>query len=625
MIVISDRFVAKAPSRFLLPIVVGVEIVLISTAYFALTSHLTAKFGLCVGCLSLALGLQNGAFSQAGGVSVHTTYLTGMITSLLKTESDRYGSQGTASDKPVSDQKVKLLGGIWLAFVVGATAGAGMVFWFGAPGLLGAAFLLLAMVIGHFVLRRRALATSGSTTQRGDNDTCARAIQLLNSNPGGQLPSPERDIQKPRKSFAFLLWCGLCFFVFPVQAQTQQDETLSGPDSHETGQGPHGRLFGDWGGERTRLLERGVRFDFQYISDSLWDIKSEQKERFASWNRFRGTVDIDFGALTGVHGLYFHATALWQGGGNLGAYLGLLTSPSGMSSQNTCRLDSWWIEKRWLDERITARVGQFAGQDFYGAQHYAASFIFEPMGYALGNLFTTFESFDPPSTPAMEIRVTPLHNLYLKSMVLAAVSAPFSQNSTGLVPQFNGTPVSVSEIGFAPGKKASSVRAFDNVETRKGYSGLYQFGASYNPGKLTTPTSARPRSGNYLLYWMASQALWRVDPKESRGLDATFAYDWSPPDVNRNNTLLTAGLRFNEPLPLHFHNTMSLGYVRNSLSSQFPPPGLRSSNTEQGVEFNTLLDPLPMLLLQPVIQYYANVGGRTNRAVVFGFRTKVEF
>ena len=133
------------------------------------------------------------------------------------------------------------------------------------------------------------------------------------------------------------------------------------------------------------------------------------------------TVDIDFGELTGQQGLYFHATALWQGGGNLGAYLGLLTSPSGMSSENTCRLDSWWIEKRWLDERIIARVGQFAGQDFYGAQHYAASFIFEPMGYALGNLFTDFEIFDPPSTPAMEVRVAPVHNLYVKSMVMAAV------------------------------------------------------------------------------------------------------------------------------------------------------------------------------------------------------------
>ena len=121
---------------------------------------------------------------------------------------------------------------------------------------------------------------------------------------------------------------------------------------------------------------------------------------------------------------------------------------------------------------------------------------------------------------------------------------------------------------------------------RRGYSGLYQFGASYNPGRFWPPASATPRSGNYLLYWMASQALWRVDPHEGKGLDATFAYDWSPRDVNRNNTLLTAGLRFNEPLPLPIHNTMSLGYVRNNLSPQYLPPGMPTWKTEQGVEFN---------------------------------------
>jgi porin len=640
-ILVSERSIARAPSRFLLPIVMGVEIVLISSAYFALTSHLTARFGLFVGCMSLALGLQNGAFSQAGGISVHTTYLTGMITSLLKTETQRYSSETTARDEPVSDQKVKLLGGIWLAFVVGATVGATMVFRLGPLGVVGAAILLLAMVIGVCVSRLRP------ETRKDDRRTCAEDrprgngheadAQQSHSQEPVRRPSEESiDNKAPRKKFGgygqkvcflFLLSWGLCVFAFPVRSQTvkvEPQEPLPGPDSHETGQGPHGHLFGDWGGERTRLAERGVNFDFQYVSDSLWNLKSEQKERFASWNRFRGTVDIDFGALIGQQGLYFHATALWQGGGNLGAYLGLLTNPSGMSSANTCRLDSWWIEKRWLDERITARVGQFAGQDFYGAQHYAASFIFEPMGYALGNLFTTLESFDPPSTPAMEIRVVALDNLYVKSMVLAAVRSPFSQNPTGLVPQFNGTAMSVSEIGFTPGKKASSVRAFDNVENRKGYSGLYQFGAAYNPGKFTSPTSATPVSGNYLLYWMASQALWRVDPKEAKGLDATFAYDWSPPSTNRNNRELTAGLRFNEPLPVNFHNTMSLGYVRNMLSPQFFPPGM-PPKTEQAVEFNTLLDVLPMLLLQPVVQYYANVGGGAHRAVVFGFRTKVEF
>src|SRR5215470_2762602 len=84
-----------------------------------------------------------------------------------------------------------------------------------------------------------------------------------------------------------------------THAQDQIGETLSGPDSHETGQGPHGHLLGDWGGERSRLLERGVRFDFFYITDSLWNIKSEKATRLFSWNRVRGTIDIDFGKLVG--------------------------------------------------------------------------------------------------------------------------------------------------------------------------------------------------------------------------------------------------------------------------------------------------------------------------------------
>ena len=421
------------------------------------------------------------------------------------------------------------------------------------------------------------------------------------------------------------LLCSVVWFLAsPARAQTQVEETLSGPHNHETGQGPHGHLFGDWDGERSRLFERGVRFDLQYISDSLWNLKSEQPQRFASWNRFRWTVDIDFAALTGQHGLYFHATALWQAGGNLGAYLGTLTGPSGMTSQNTCRLDSWWVEKRWRDDRLTVRVGQFAGQDFYGVQHYAASFIFEPMGYALGNLFTDIESFDPPSPPAAELRFVPLHNLYVKSMVMAGDPNPFSYNPTGLVPEFRGTPVSVSEIGFTPGKKATAVRAFDNVETRKGYSGLYQFGASYNPAKFTTVAGER-QPGNYLVYWMASQALWRVNPKGAKGLDGTFAYDWSPGNINRNNSILSAGLRFNEALPLPFHNTISAGYVQNRLSQQFVRSGSPRFKTEHAVEFNSLLNFAPMLLLQPVVQYYANVGGRSHRALVFGFRTKVEF
>lgn len=124
---------------------------------------------------------------------------------------------------------------------------------------------------------------------------------------------------------------------------------------------------------------------------------------------------------------------------------------------------------------------------------------------------------------------------------------------------------------------------------------------------------------------MATQALWRVNPKGGKGLDGTFAYDLSPPNLNRNNRMLTAGLRFNEPLPLPIHNTMSFGYVQNWLSQRFVPQGSPPWKPEHAIEFNALLDPLPMLLLQPVIQYYSNAGARNGTALVFGFRTKIEF
>ncbi len=409
--------------------------------------------------------------------------------------------------------------------------------------------------------------------------------------------------------------------IAPPDLKLEQEETLSGADAHETSYAGGGHLLGDWGGERTRLLNSGVKFDIHSISDTLWNIESPQRERLSSNNRVRGTVDIDLGKLAKWQGWSFHLTGVWQGGDNLGPYLGLDAAPSSIASQNAFRLDAWWFQKLWLKNRIALRMGQFAAEDNYGDPNFGTSFVFEPMGGPIDNLFNTYESFDPPSTPAFEIRVMPAHNFYIKSMIESVDRMPFTNNQTGLVPQFHGPPVSISEIGFTPGHKAFAIAQADTAATRKGYSSLYQLGASYNAGKFVVPGSNAPRPGNYLVYGKASQALWRADPKEANGLDATFACDWSPPSIDHNNKLLFAGLRYNEPLPLKIHNTLSLGYVQNNFSPQFLP----ALKIERGVEFNALLQILPMVFVQPVFQYYADAGGGAGRAVVFGFRTRIEF
>ncbi len=174
--------------------------------------------------------------------------------------------------------------------------------------------------------------------------------------------------------------------------------------------------------------------------------------------------------------------------------------------------------------------------------------------YGFGNLFSTYESFDPPSTPAAEVRVIPASHFYIKSMVFAAERAPYAHNPTGFVPQFHGDPMSVSEIGYSPGRRASAVRAQDNVEARKGYAGLYRFGGAYNPGMFASTSSNKPVSGNYLIYGMASQALYRTRPDTDRGIDLTIGADSSGQESKQSGSYRRVAFERADARPFSPHN-----------------------------------------------------------------------
>jgi uncharacterized membrane protein YoaK (UPF0700 family) len=131
----------------LLPTIMGIEVILIVAASLALASDMAHGVELFVIFVSLALGLQNGAFRRVGGISVHTTYLTGMITSLISTTTERHASEVTPPTLGSPDPKVGLLCGIWITFVLGAGTGAAMVLHIKALGMLGAALLLIPLLL----------------------------------------------------------------------------------------------------------------------------------------------------------------------------------------------------------------------------------------------------------------------------------------------------------------------------------------------------------------------------------------------------------------------------------------------------------------------------------------------
>jgi uncharacterized protein DUF1275/enoyl-CoA hydratase/isomerase-like protein len=57
-------------------------------------THNEAARGLFIVCMCLALGIQNGALHKTNGISVHSTYVTGMVTTLMQKTFDHYSQRG---------------------------------------------------------------------------------------------------------------------------------------------------------------------------------------------------------------------------------------------------------------------------------------------------------------------------------------------------------------------------------------------------------------------------------------------------------------------------------------------------------------------------------------------------
>jgi porin len=402
-------------------------------------------------------------------------------------------------------------------------------------------------------------------------------------------------------------------FVAPLWAQN-----AAAQDSNQSLFSPTRQyLFGDWGGARTNLAEKGITFDIFYITDLQANPSGGLQQAQAGWERTRGTVDIDFDKMLQWQGLSFHATGLWQGGVNLGGKIGTIANPTSLVSAHTTRLDSFWLQQLFFDNRLRVRVGQLAGLDFYGNSDFGANFLIEPLGYAFGNLFANvYESFNPAGTPGAEIRVAPTKHFYLQSAVMAGNRNPYQQDPTGTHFQISDNPDFLFEAGYLTASKT--------------YPGDYRFGGVYNGGKFSNP-AGQQSSGNYLIYGIATQALYRPDAGLTRGIDASIGFDYSPGDVTRQNLQVTGEAVIHAPFASRQKDTLNFGFVYSKISDPFAQYtallGGPALGAEKAFEVNYGLQIRPYLLFQPTFQYYVRPGANAAipNAPVLGFRTKVTF
>ena len=144
--IMLNRFTLVRFRRSSLAIAMLAEILLILSASLFLSGRATQE--LFIVCMCLALGIQNGALHKTNGINVHSTYVTGMVTTLMQKGSDRVSSEHSLKEDPSKRSArltIRVLALMWISFIFGAVAGAVIVSSFHGIGLLGIVLVLILL------------------------------------------------------------------------------------------------------------------------------------------------------------------------------------------------------------------------------------------------------------------------------------------------------------------------------------------------------------------------------------------------------------------------------------------------------------------------------------------------
>lgn len=141
------RFIPVRLRRYSLAIAMFIEVLLILSACLFLANRTDHEPFIV--CICLALGIQNDALRKTNGFSVHSTYMTGMVTTLTQKSFQHFlSARGPEPDsaKHSTGTAIQVLAPMWTSFLSGALAGSLMVATFHSAGLLGIVLLLIVLI-----------------------------------------------------------------------------------------------------------------------------------------------------------------------------------------------------------------------------------------------------------------------------------------------------------------------------------------------------------------------------------------------------------------------------------------------------------------------------------------------
>ena len=425
-------------------------------------------------------------------------------------------------------------------------------------------------------------------------------------------------------------------------------------------------LLGDMGGLRPALDKHGVQLTILENVETFGNLSGGVKQGFETDGLTTVTLQMDTEKAFGLKGGTLNVSGLQYWGGNLTANnLLVLQTLSDIEAPVGVRLWELWYQQKFTD-KFDVKIGeQSLDEEFTISPSANSLFVSGVSG------FPALPAADlPAGGPAYPLaglgvrgRVQLTDSVTLLGGVFNGIPIPQdSPNAATSNPNGVSFPLDVGTFAIAELQYAFGSSAQGKPNADGPLPGAYKIGAWYDSTKfddLQTDTVGLPlasplsngtpagRHGNFSLYGVADQMIWRSKDDASRSLNAFVRPMFTPyPDRNLVSASINAGLALKAPLAGRDSDTlgfeMGTAWASSGASSfdrqmQVFQPSVYTPmrGSETFVEATYQFQVLPSWQIQPDVQYFINPGlgianpdeptQRIKNEFVLGLRTNVNF
>lgn len=386
------------------------------------------------------------------------------------------------------------------------------------------------------------------------------------------------------------------------------------------------KLSGNWGGFRDKLTEKGIDIELTYKADILTNARGGTNKKTCYLDNKDIKLSFDLEKLTAWKGGTFFLYTLGNSYRNSHDFFVDAQGISNIRAPNAWKVYEMWLEQNLLKDKISLKCGIYDLNSEFDSKECGSIFLHSSHG--IGTDFSQSgqngPSIFPNTSLAARISVMPVERFYIQSAVLdAAPGKPGDPEGTHFILKEEEGALIVSETGFLPDQNEEGVCGKFAVG---GWHYLSRFDDILDLDQDGNPLR---RENNYGLYALADKRIYQSKIVPERNVMGYVRLGWANPDINRFDSYIGGGVRFNGMIPVRKDDQFGIAFGRAHNGDKYrwsqENQGISTDTSETDFELTYRAQITSWLILKPDFQYiiHPNTDPLIEDTIVVGFRFEI--